>query len=283
MSENISNMTQVFSKLGDLKYVFQFGEKILPIIQSIIEFMKDVVPLLENINKSIAKSTDEIPKASLQIDNVTSATELATTEILDLVDEITNSLFEIENTLKEEIERESTKIQVKEKLLAKLAGDEESKALYEEYCLHEIDSENLAELLEAIAKISEDSYKITLSLQVQDITAQQLAATNHLISSVHGRLASLVNEIDKSDIREDIKNLKMEAPENATFDPNASYAKDERQTHADNVISEHQSSQAEIDALINSQNKDEKDDKTKDFKEKGGEQASQDEIDKLFS
>ncbi len=282
MNENNANMVQVFSKLGDLKYVFQFGEKILPIIQSIIEFMKDVVPLLENINKSIARSTDDIPKASVQIDNVTSATELATTEILDLVDEITQSLGNIEGTLKIELERESIKEEKRRKLFNIIGENSEAKAAFDEYCQHEINSENIANLLESIAKISEDSYKITLSLQVQDITAQQLAATNHLISSVHSRLASLVNKIDKSEIRKDIQSLKMEAPENATFDPNASYAKDERQVIADNVISEHKSSQAEIDALINA-NKPESSDKTKEFKDKGSSKASQDEIDKLFS
>ncbi len=282
MNENNANMVQVFNKLGDLKYVFQFGEKILPIIQSIIEFMKDVVPLLENINKSIARTTDDIPKASVQIDNVTSATELATTEILDLVDEITQSLGNIEGTLKIELERESIKEEKRRKLLNIIGEDSEAKAAFDEYCLHEINSDNIANLLESIAKISEDSYKITLSLQVQDITAQQLAATNHLISSVHSRLASLVNEIDKSEIRKDIQSMKMETPENATFDPNASYAKDERQTIADNVISEHKSSQAEIDALINA-NKPASSDKTQEFKDKGSSKASQDEIDKLFS
>lgn len=282
MNENNANMVQVFSKLGDLKYVFQFGEKILPIIQSIIEFMKDVVPLLENINKSIARTTDDIPKASVQIDNVTSATELATTEILDLVDEITQSLGNIEGTLKIELERESIKEEKRRKLLSIIGENSEAKKAFDEYCQHEINSENIANLLESIAKISEDSYKITLSLQVQDITAQQLAATNHLISSVHSRLASLVNEIDKSEIRKDIQSLKMEAPENATFDPNASYAKDERQTIADNVINEHKSSQAEIDALINA-NLSKPADKTQEFKDKGSSKASQDEIDKLFS
>jgi hypothetical protein len=219
---------------------------------------------------------------------VTSATELATTEILDLVDKITNSLFNIENTLKQELERESPKDAIKEKLLEKLSSDKEAKALFVEYCSHEMNTENLANLLNSIASISEDSYKITLSLQVQDITAQQLAATNHLISSVHGRLASLINEIDKSEIREDMQNLQIEVPKNSTFDPNATYAKDERQVDADNIISEHHSSQAEIDALINQQkvNKTEEvndDPMTKKFKEKGSEQASQDEIDKLFS
>ena len=90
------NMSQLFAKLNDLKKVFTYGEKLIPVIQSLGEFMKETVPLLENINKSIAESTSKIPKASNQIQNVTSATEMATTEILDLVDVLNADLESIE-------------------------------------------------------------------------------------------------------------------------------------------------------------------------------------------
>jgi hypothetical protein len=61
------NLSQLFSKLDDLKKVFTYGEKLIPVIQSLGEFMKETVPLLENINRSIAESTSKIPKATNQI------------------------------------------------------------------------------------------------------------------------------------------------------------------------------------------------------------------------
>ena len=91
------NMSQLFAKLNDLKKVFSYGERLIPVIHSLGEFMKETVPLLENINKSIAESTSKIPKASNQIQSVTSATELATTEILDLVDVLNVDLDSIQN------------------------------------------------------------------------------------------------------------------------------------------------------------------------------------------
>jgi len=103
------NINDIFNKLSDLKELFRIGEKIVPILQSVIEFMKETIPLIENINISIADSTSKFPVAKDQINNVTNATELATTEILDLVDEITNRITEtindLENLSKQKIKK----------------------------------------------------------------------------------------------------------------------------------------------------------------------------------
>jgi len=102
-------------------------------------------------------------------------------------------------------------------------------------------------------KIRDDVYKITLSLQVQDITSQQLAAVNHLIESVRLKLSSLIIHLDETDLTS-IENVKLDIPVGSTFDPDAVYTKStERQEAAD--------------LLINSINN----------------KATQDEIDKLFS
>ena len=51
-----------------------------------------------------------------------------------------------------------------------------------------------------INKIKDDANNITLSLQVQDITSQQLAAVNHLIESVQAKLGKLVVNLEGTDI-----------------------------------------------------------------------------------
>lgn len=248
------NMSQLFDKLNDLKSLFQYGQKVVPILQSLIDFMQETVPLLENINNSIADSTSKIPKAADQITNVTSATELATTEILDLVDAISNSIDQIETKLKEMSEMQKSKTAVLDRLYAKLEGQEEVLALLDEYTGIQIPDNMLEDTLKIFPQLKNDAYNITLSLQVQDITSQQLAAVNHLIESVQKRLASLILDIDessmeeKSDAREGIV-----APAGATFDPNARFDKSETR-------------QDMIDAIISQENQ----------------KASQDEIDKLF-
>lgn len=251
------SMQEIFAKLNDLSRIFQFAEKIVPIIQSLIEFMQEMTPLLENINSSIADSTNQMKRGTDQITDVTSATEMATTEILDLVDETSNILIEIENVAKAASEKGSAKDELIEKLLPVVSDNKEAMELLNKYKKEKVAESSLEKMIELLGKVNDNSYKITLSLQVQDITAQQLASVNHLIESVQSRLGSLINDIDKTHIAEQVEELKIKAPEGVTFDPNASYTnKEGKQDKVDKIIDEN----------------------------KGGqEKASQDEIDKMFS
>lgn len=248
------NMSQLFEKLNDVKSLFQYGQKIIPVLQSLVDFMQETVPLLENINHSIADSTSKIPRATDQINNVTNATELATTEILDLVDMIANSLDSIEGAMKEMVEKEKIKSAAVEKLKAILNNNPEALELLSQYTDADQTVQTIEKLSEVFPKIKNDTYNITLSLQVQDITSQQLAAVNHLIESVQDRLASLIHDIDDTELKDFDVQGHFSTPEGATFDPNASYDKSSDR-------------QDMIDAIINTESQ----------------KASQDEIDKLFS
>ncbi len=217
------NIVQVFNKLDDLKLVFNYGQKIIPIIQNLIDFMRETVPLLENINNSISESTSKIPKASHKINDVTHATELATTEILDMVDNISGEISKLEKTYDGKLN--------------------EMKSIFT--------AEELEGAKESIKKIKDYSNNITLSLQVQDITAQQLAAVNHLIESVQKKLGELINDIEDADL-DKIDRMNLELDEKITFDPNASYIKkDDHQKVADMIMdSNNLSSQEEVDKLF---------------------------------
>lgn len=248
------NMSQLFDKLDDVKVLFQYGQKVVPVLQSLVDFMQETVPLLENINHSIADSTAKIPKASDQINNVTNATELATTEILDLVDAISNNVSLIEKKLEVVNSAEARKAEIADQLRSLLAGNSQAESLLKEYA--EIDSTrtNVEEINKLFPKIKDDSYSITLSLQVQDITSQQLAAVDHLIESVQDKLASLIQDIDDTQIEEfnsAVSGSGIQAPKGATFDPNASYnMNDNRQDMVDAVVNMEKASQAEIDKLF---------------------------------
>ncbi|MDP4173460.1 MAG: protein phosphatase CheZ [Bacteroidota bacterium] len=247
------NMSQLFEKLNDVKSLFIYGQKIIPVLQSLVDFMQETVPLLENINHSIADSTSKIPRATDQINNVTNATELATTEILDLVDVISNNLSTIDNSLKDITEKEKIKSSVIEKLKALLPDNAEAMQLFQEYKDNDVTISQIEKLSEVFPKIQNDTYNITLSLQVQDITSQQLAAVNHLIESVQTKLASLIHDIDDTNLKEVQSSENYSTPEGATFDPNASYDKSgDRQDMIDEIIqSENQkASQDEIDKLF---------------------------------
>lgn len=248
-----TNMTQLFNKLNDLKSVFTYGQKIIPIIQNLVDFMKETIPLLENINNSIADSTSKIPKASHQISNVTHATEMATTEILDLVDVISNETSRIEERLKRDDELTNKSIQLIEKLNGCVSGNSEALNLLSELKALNEESRTPKEIYESIEKIKNDAYNITISLQVQDITAQQLAAVNHLIESVQQKLSELIVEIQEAEIREhEPASLEIDAPQGAAFNPQARYRKNgDSQKLADELVEvSNTASQDEIDKLF---------------------------------
>ncbi len=253
MTSISKNINDIFNKLSDLKELFRIGEKIVPILQSVIEFMKETIPLIENINISIADSTSKFPVAKDQINNVTNATELATTEILDLVDEITNKLTDTINDLENLLNQKTKKLELQQNLLEKLKDKPEEKKLFEEYCSLSNSENKIEEFLELIKTMKEDAYRITLSLQVQDITAQQLASVNHLIETVHLKLTNLITDIEDADLQEHLIDIKSEIPLNTHFDPNANYINNQnKQNEVDEIINNHKekTSQKEIDQLF---------------------------------
>ncbi len=250
--KQVSNMSDLFERLNDLKVVFRYGQKLIPIIQSIIDFMKETVPLLEDINTSIADSTNKIPKAKDQITNVTSATELATTEILDIADSISIDLDKIEKELKLLQENETKKKELWVKIKDLLKDNDGSGQLVEEYEQLDNSIAVMANFQKVFDKIKNDVYNITLSLQVQDITSQQLAAVNHLIESVRQRLSSLVMHLDETELS-NMELVKIDSPDNSTFNPEAVYTKSqEKQDMADSLVNSNSSkaSQDEIDKLF---------------------------------
>lgn len=257
MANSEKNISEIFTKLEDLKNVFKFAESIVPIIQSIIEFMEEMTPLLDTINSSISQSTSQMQKGTDRISDVTNATEMATTEILDLVDEIIDTLLNIQNSVKEAEENKTETDLLFDEIKTELEGSNKGKELIERLMKVKESRLNYQFIVEALTKVNDSANQITLALQVQDITSQQLASVNHLIESVHKRLNSLVSEIDDSEYKiEDIGLMKE--PERKTFDSDASFTKGAKQDDVDSIINEH---------------------KTDD----GKQQASQDEIDKLFS
>jgi chemotaxis regulatin CheY-phosphate phosphatase CheZ len=123
--------------------------------------------------------------------------------------------------------------------------------LFKDFLNKNCNTEKLGILLE-LGKMKNDSNSIALSLQVQDITSQQLATVNHLIESVQDRLSSLIEDFDNTKITEQDSNLNI--PEGASFDPNARYSKSiVPQQEVDSIFSKEMqtASQAEIDKLFN--------------------------------
>jgi len=250
--KKVTNLSELFEKLDDLKTVFRYGEKLIPVIQGLVDFMRDTVPLLENINTSIAESTSKIPKATSQIHNITSATELATTEILDIIDVISNDISTAEESISTLIKNEKEKEEIFLAMKALVINNPEASALLIRY--EAINNVNLilSPLVELFEKIRSNVYNITLSLQVQDITAQQLAAVNHLIESVQEKLSALVIDFEVTNVSV-LDSSTIQVAHNAAFDPNARYSRSlDNQNVADALVKDQmdRASQDEIDRIF---------------------------------
>lgn len=292
-------------KADELRSLFVLGQNVIPFLEEIFVFVSEIQPLLDEINNSIRDNLRRMPNASKQLSKVTEATELATNEIMDLVDGIVFNAQAIANNLSKmqkigNLESEKP-IKVLEIIYNAIESGADVKGILPELAnvIAQLknnltnDKESLVNNTHEILKsIQADSSSIMMSLQVQDITSQQIAAVNKLLETVQGKLESILKHFRDSDLNQMALN-EIEHDTNVirvsklhreiAFDPNAVDAitnKAFRQTEVDeyikmaqedNLTNEEPTSQDDIDKLFNV---DEIDD---------NESAStQDDIDKLF-
>lgn len=249
----VQNMQTLFEKLGDLKSFFVYGQKLIPTLQKIVDFMQATIPLLETVNQSIQESTSKLPKATVQLDSVTNATEVAVTEILDVVDGASSDLITIISKLESLRTRlESQKKSIK-RLTEKYPDDPDVKELITNGLDPEVIHEDYTSVIALTDKIQAGLMNITISLQVQDITSQQLASANHMMNSIQQKLSSLLYDIDVKDLKETVEENKIDISTDLAFNPDARYDKNhESQAFADSLVAENKSlpSQKEIDELF---------------------------------
>lgn len=93
------DLNTIIDQVDHIRDFFESGDEILPFISDLFQFLKDMVPLMADINVSLKEGTDNLPKASDRISDVTHTTEMATNEIMDKLDHISNKL----STLKEQL------------------------------------------------------------------------------------------------------------------------------------------------------------------------------------
>ncbi len=179
--------------------------------ESVITALQKVITLLDRIKSAIEDSSSKIPNASVQLNTVTQATEIATVEILDVLDQMGTKIHMVENGLKE----------------FDIKGIPERQMLM------------LTGIRQTLSELREDTSNITVALQVQDITAQKIGAANHLIESVRKELLNELNyfETAKKKTNEAKRHVKEDKVDSKSFDVNALYMKtQEHQNKIDEVV-----------------------------------------------
>ena len=237
-------ISNILGRLDELRALFVLGQRAVPFLEEMFFFLKDISALLDEINASIRESTHRMmPTASSRLESVTQATELATTEILDLADSSLTNLWQ----LKEHIVQATEHVEAIGKadarmirlLRSALRGKDELLLAKIEMIHHEkknlrrIVGEQIRADVEAIDGVREKMNHIMIALQVQDITAQQLASVNDLIETIQARMGTLMVRMGSNS-----PVVERNTPRRfSAFDPDAKYDRSgKKQRAADEVI-----------------------------------------------
>lgn len=182
-----AEISRMINSFNAIKGYFDSTRKYMPQIAKLVTFIEDIVPLLNNIHSDLHQSSSLIPKASEKLEKVTSATELATTEVMDIVDAViarlgrmTESLDSIEETVADDKREAVTAIRTE------------------------------------IEGSQDDLFSIMNALQFQDITTQQINAIGQDIDTVHIKLNDLLKGFQEDGIT-------LSKVKEVAFDPNAEF------------------------------------------------------------
>jgi chemotaxis regulatin CheY-phosphate phosphatase CheZ len=201
-----AEISRLINSFQAIKGYFDTTKKYMPQIAKLVFFIEEIIPLLQSIHKNIHQSTELIPSAAEKLDKVTSATELATTEVMDIVDNVISRL----NQMTENVDALET-------CIAESSSSDASK-------------EKIEEIRNQINGSQDDLFSIMNALQFQDITTQQINGIASVIDSVQIKLSELLQGFDDGG-----EIIARARPEN--FDPNAEFDFD-RSAESQRIIDE---------------------------------------------
>ncbi len=253
----IKQIDLLLKEIEELKAIFILGQRVIPFLEELFGFVKEVGPMLEEINKSLEESSNKIPRASSQLHTVTKTTEMATTEILNTLDEMTLGFGEIKSLLST-----MKRCYEKQRKLAKRVGRyiergefEKSRELWRKFYAVFESYNSFGEALDKLTYIKQSADNIMIALQFQDITAQQISAIGHLIGSVQEKLTDLLRKFENLELKG--SEHKFFEVESGSFNSMAEYDRSGRkQKVVDEIVKNGKfTSQKEIDRLFDGNKK----------------------------
>ena len=147
------NLDEVLSKVEKLQESMRLSEEVFPVINDLFKFIKEIIPLMVEVNTFMKHSTQKIPSAAENLTNVSKTTELATNQVMDKLDVITAQL---------------------EKLRAQIKSEGASE-----------------KSLKLVDTITDETSEIIYAFQFQDITSQQLEHVNRILEAIYEKFVSL--------------------------------------------------------------------------------------------
>ncbi|HUI63357.1 MAG TPA: protein phosphatase CheZ [Bacteroidota bacterium] len=209
------------------------------VLDNFVKVVSEVVPLLDTVKVSLQESAGTIPKASMQLDNVTRATENATVEILDVLERMTARMDAMGSAItrlrESEGERESALKHI-DSLIAEASGSQPGLLEHWKVFRTSFARQGSTDELESqFAAVRADAMSIAMALQVQDITSQQIAGVSQVIESVRLRLDKVLQAFGEERLAPAAAQTVGRSSEH--FNGDAEYTREpNRQEHADEIV-----------------------------------------------
>jgi chemotaxis regulatin CheY-phosphate phosphatase CheZ len=223
------------------------------LLKDFVKVVQDVIPILDQMKCSIKESTHKIPRAAAQLSSVTQATETATVEILNVLDSITQKVANVEAVLTRVVDHSDRMRVLGEELergLDQLAlqrpGEHsvvEMRKAWSEFVGLAMNADGFANAKTSLGDVQNATTSIAMALQVQDITAQQIAGVIHLIESVRAQLIQVLANLHRNGDGGETADVPVApvspAADDQAFNSDAQYVHSpQRQEMADNIINE---------------------------------------------
>ncbi len=202
-----AEITRLVDGLTSIQSHFDTMKIYMPQIAKLVFFISEIVPLLNIIHDNLHQTNSLMPAAAEKLGKVTDATELAATEVMDIVDNVIKRL----NAMTASVDA------------IEAAGDNTGEVM-----------ENAGIIRREIDGSQDDLFSILNALQFQDITTQQINGIMSTIDTVNVKINELLKGFDED-------GLGAEKLRNVAFDPNAEFdfnRSRESQVMADTIIRE---------------------------------------------
>ncbi len=182
------------------------------VFDEILTILYEVRPVLENMSNTIEENSYKLPIAAKKLSYVTESTEKATSEILQVVENMFKKVSRAITYTDDSFDYNSKLDDIKLYFLKLQASNPHDPELKDN--IFKLDSlieknntqtQNLQDLNIIISTFFEDLTSIMIQLEVQDITAQHIASVYAVLNSLQIRLSHMIDEYKNSDLSDLIK------------------------------------------------------------------------------
>jgi chemotaxis regulatin CheY-phosphate phosphatase CheZ len=177
------------------------------IVEDFVNLLKETVPVLDKIKSSIEESTDKIPTASEHLTAVNKVTESATLHILkdvELMSASIDSMIIVLTNFKNII---NSSTDLMKNIIEKIrvcvdtmqgAGMYHEVSMMNDFIDQLENGDSILKIENQLNEIKKRTLNIAITLQMQDIAAQQITAVSSLIESVRIQLLRVLNQFDST-------------------------------------------------------------------------------------